>query len=81
MQIINTRLHSNSQYTIYKLADYLVFIPSVGNLVFRVFVHNKYVIGWARMVNTYNFKGIPLKPGTTYADSFKQKTNRYPYNN
>lgn len=71
MQIINTRLHSNSQYTIYKLADYLVFIPSVGNLVFRIFVHNTYVIGWARMVNTYNFKGIPLKPGTSYADNFK----------
>ena len=75
MQIINTRLHNNSQYTIYKLADYLVFIPSVGNLVFRVLVINKHVIGWARIVNTYNFKGTPLKPGTSYADSFKQETN------
>ena len=75
MQIVNTRLHSNSQYTIYSLADYLVFIPSVGNLVFRVFINSNYVIGWARTVNTYNFKGTPLKPGTSYADSFKQETN------
>ena len=75
MQIINTRLHNNSKNNIYGLADYLVFIPSVGNLVFRILINNKYTIGWARIVNTYNFKGIPLKPGTSYADSFKQETN------
>ena len=75
MQIINTRLHNNSKNNIYGLADYLVFIPSVGNLVFRLFIHNKYIIGWAKMVNIYNFKGTPLKPGTSYADSFKQETN------
>ena len=75
MQIINTRLHNNSKHNIYGLADYLVFIPSVGNLVFRLFINNKYIIGWHTMVNIYNFKGTPLKPGTSYADSFKQKTN------
>lgn len=76
MQIINTLLHNSSKHNIYGLADYLVFIPSVGNLLFRVFINNKYIIGWAKIVNTYNFKGIPLKPGTSYADSFKQKTAR-----
>ena len=75
MQIVNTRLHNNSKNNIYGLADYLVFIPSVGNLVFRILINNKYVVGWARIVNTYNFKGTPLKPGTSYADSFKQETN------
>ena len=75
MQIINTRLHNNSKNNSYGLIDYLVFIPSVGNLVFRILINNKYVIGWGRTANTYNFKGIPLKPRTAYADSFKQKTN------
>ena len=75
MQIVNTRLHNNSKYNIYGLADYLVFIPSVGNLVFRILINNIYVVGWARMVNTYDFKGTPLKPGTSYADNFKQETN------
>ena len=75
MQIISTRLHNNFKNNIYGLADYLVFIPSVGNLVFRILINNKYVIGWARMVNTYDFKGTPLKPGTSYADSFKQETS------
>ena len=76
MQIINTRLHNNSKTNIYGLADYLVFIPSVGNLVFIILNNTKYITGWARIVNTYNFKGTPLKPGTSYADSFKQKTIR-----
>ena len=71
MQIINTLLHNNSKNNIYGLTDYLVFIPSVGNLLFRLFINNKYIIGWARIVNTYHFKGTPLKPGTSYADSFK----------
>ena len=75
MQIVNTMLHNASKHNIYGLRDYLVFIPSVGNLVFRILIHNKYVIGWARIVNIYNFKGTPLKPGTSYADSFKQETN------
>ena len=75
MQIVNTMLHNASKHNIYGLRDYLVFIPSVGNLVFRILIHNKYVIGWARTANTYSFKGIPLKPRTAYADSFKQETN------
>ena len=75
MQIVNTHLRNNSKNNIYGLADYLVFIPSVGNLVFRLFIKNKYIIGWARRVSTYNFKGTPLKPGSSYADSFKQETN------
>ena len=76
MQIINTLLHNSSKHNIYVLADYLVFIPSVGNLIFRLFINTKYIIGWARIVNIYAFKGTPLKPGTPYADSFKQETNR-----
>ena len=75
MQIINTRLHNSSKNNSYGLTDYLVFIPSVGNLVFRILIINKYVIGWYTMVNIYDFKGTPLKPGATYADNFKQKTN------
>ena len=75
MQIVNTMLHNTSKHDICGLADYLVFIPSVGNLVFKIFINNKYIIGWARIVNPYNFKGTPLKPGTSYADSFKQETN------
>ena len=75
MQIVNTILHNASKHNIYELADYLVFIPSVGNLGFRLIINNKYIIGWYKMVNIYNFKGTPLKPGTSYADSFKQKTN------
>ena len=76
MQIVNTRLHNNSKNNIYSLTDYLVFIPSVGNLVFRIFIDTRYIIGWYTMVNIYDFKGTLLKPGTSYADSFKQKTNR-----
>ena len=76
MQIVNTILHNSSKHNIYGLADYLVFIPSVGNLVFRLFTNDKYIIGWHTMVNIYAFKGTPLKPGTSYADSFKQKTDR-----
>ena len=75
MQIVNTMLHNTSKHNIYGLADYLVFIPSVGNLVFRLFINNKYIVGWYKTVNTYNFKGTPLKPGTSYADSFKQETS------
>ena len=76
MQIVNTRLHNNSKNNIYRLTDYLVFIPSVGNLVFRIFIDTRYIIGWYTMVNIYDFKGTLLKPGTSYADSFKQKTDR-----
>ena len=72
MQIVNTILHNASKHNTYGLADYLVFIPSVGNLGFRLIINNKYIIGWYKMVNIYNFKGTPLNPGTTYADSFKQ---------
>ena len=71
MQIVNTRLHNNSKNNIYSLTDYLVFIPSVGNLVFRIFIDTRYIIGWYTMVNIYDFKGTLLKPGTSYADSFK----------
>ena len=76
MQIINTHFHNNPKNNICGLADYLVFIPSVGNLAFILFINNKYTIGWYTIVNIYNFKGTPLKPGTSYADSFKQKTDR-----
>lgn len=75
MQIVNTRLHNNSKNNIYGFRDYLVFIPYVGNLVFRILINNKYIIGWHTMVNIYAFKGTLLKPGTSYADSFKQETN------
>ena len=76
MQIINTLLHNSSKHNIYGLADYLVFIPAGGNILVKLFIDSKYIIGWAEIVNTYNFKGTPLKPGTSYADSFKQKTIR-----
>ena len=75
MQIVNTHLHNNSKNNIYGLADYLVFIPSVGNLVFTLVINPKYIRGWYTIVNIYASKGTPLKPGTSYADSFKQETN------
>ena len=73
MQIVNTLLRSNPIHYMYRFVDYLVFIPSVGNLLFTLCI-NDINYGWVKIVNTYYFKGTPIKPGTTYANSFKQKT-------
>ena len=74
MQIVNTLLRSNANNSIYRFIDCLIFIPSVGNLIFTLCINNKYGKEWHRIINTYYFKGTPIKPGTSYADNFKQKT-------
>ena len=74
MQIVNTLIYSRNTKYYYLFTDYIVFIPSVGKLVFTIYYNSKYGKEWSKRPILYHFKGTPLKPGTSHADNFKQNT-------
>ena len=74
MQIVNTLEYSRNTKYDYSFTDYIVFIPSVGKLVFTIYYNGKYGKEWSKRPISYHFKGTPIKLGTSHANNFKQNT-------